>query len=193
MWWWMCALAAPPTALQEPEAPAFDSPTLTPFEDHYQADGIGLRLLGFAPPGVGHPLHIFVGGAGEHTEEDAAELNFAREMASRGFVSALVEYPGQPLHEEPEGYDENTMVELRCEGSNHSLRHYSERIFAYSGSADTQPTSGQSNVSALATLCARPEVDCGAGISIHCASLGCLIANLVRARWGGAERARALL
>ena len=96
-------------------------------------------------------------GVGDSIAVDAPELEFARFMALRGYVAALVELP--------DGLD------IRCSGTNRSLLARGELQYTWHGPGDN------TSVGPIATLCRREGVDCAAGIAMHGLSLGAMLAS----------------
>jgi len=139
----------------------------------YTIGSAHFRILGFEPEGEGHPIYVFIGGSLSPTRIDVPEMRFQREMASRGFVSAMIEIPGQDLEDPPDGYEASEAVMMRCGGAATSLLNVSRAIFAY-GSSDSR----SSGTSALTVLCGRPRADCAAGIALHGISLGGLLSTV---------------
>ena len=134
-----------------------------------------LFLYGFEPTDRAsqYPVYMHGGGAGDRFLMDAAdrltgriptvgelpELVFAREMASRGFVAVVMEMPRA------------TNTTLMCDGDWGSMINVTRRVFGYGGAGDTQET-------ALATLCRRSTADCSRGIALNGLSQGGLLSAL---------------
>ena len=63
----------------------------------WRDSGKTYELIGFEPTDVAarpRPLYLFLGGNDEIVEYSNAAIEFARQMAQRGFVAAWAEYPG---------------------------------------------------------------------------------------------------
>jgi len=119
-----------------------------------------LRMYGYEPStGTGYPVYLHGGGMGDKFTCETPEIRFAQEMASRGFVSAIMEMPSQ------------NFATFACTGSDDSLINVSRNIFAYSGPGDRQPT-------ALSTMCRRGTADCSAGIAVHGLSFGGVLSSI---------------
>ena len=119
-----------------------------------------LHIYGFEPAtGSGYPVYIHSGGMGDKFDNDTPEMRMAQEMAERGFVAAIIENPSREF------------AGFACADEEDSLVNISRRIYGYTGPGDTQST-------ALATMCAREKADCSAGIAIHGLSYGGLLAAL---------------
>ena len=164
------------------------------FVAKYVVNGRQYDLRGHEPSsGTGHPVYMFVAGDQTRVTRYSSDLRFTREMAARGFVAALVEYPGMrypqyrypqdDVHHEPTVFNLNDEertsaaevarrdLTLTCSGKNNSLITVAREIFSYAGPGDTTSTS------AVATLCRRNGVDCSAGVAIHGMSLGGLLSH----------------
>jgi len=155
-----------------------NGPQIVPFNTtwHGALPGSEIRtysIIGYEPPveeGAGRPVYIFAGGFGAAVTENHQNMRFAREMAMRGFIAAVIEIPGALLlqrYPDRDDRDAREEVPSRCEGDRGSLVA-SKITFSYSGVGDN---SG----SALATLCRRGRADCAAGIALHGVSLGGLL------------------
>jgi len=157
------------TSLQQPAEPA-TAEELRLIDTTYHIGGMPFRILGYAPEGEGLPVYVFIGGSLTPTRLDAPEFRFTRDMASRGFVSVMVEVPGQDLQVFPEMYEAGDAIKMRCAGAPHSLLNASRAVF--------QHRSDTSGTSALATICSLPHADCDAGIALHGISLGGLLTTV---------------
>ena len=122
---------------------------------------IQYRMLGYEPVATRGPVYIFASGGGVWPggfNRSTPELEFARQMALRGFVSVMIEIP--------------YLRRIECYGNKESLKNVTRGIFAYHGPSDT------TSRGALATLCRRKSADCTAGIALHGHSLGGMLTNL---------------
>ena len=122
---------------------------------------IVMPIVGFAPAeGTGHPVYMHTSGGGRWFSTQTRfypEERMLQEMASRGFVAAMVEYPVVPAEH------------LICSSSNATtFLTYARMMYG------RQPGS----TSALATLCGHESADCSAGIALLGHSLGGLIATM---------------
>jgi len=119
-----------------------------------------LRIYGYEPAeGSGYPVYVHSGGLSDKFDCETPEIMYAQMMAERGYVGAVMEMPS------------GDFSEFVCDGHEDSLMNLSRRIFGYSGEGDTQST-------ALATLCRRESADCGAGIAVHGLSISGIIASI---------------
>ena len=124
--------------------------------------------MGYEPAaGGGHPVYLFTSGGypsfpGGGLHSDMPEMLMMKEMAKRGFVSAIAEIPQIDTYG------------MKCDTipGNLSLTNFSQMVYQWRGKGD------YTSQSPLALLCRRNLTDCEAGISIHGHSLGGLLANL---------------
>jgi len=124
--------------------------------------------MGYEPAtGGGHPVYLFTSGGypsfpGGGLRSNMPEMLMMKEMAKRGFVSAIAEIP------QIDSYG------MKCDTipGNLSLTNFSQMVYQWRGTGDN------TSQSPLALLCRRNNTDCEAGISLHGHSLGGLLANL---------------
>jgi len=174
-WWLLPLVVSAAAAHRVTDAMTLQSEAdkLTPIDTHWELDGVRYRILGWQPPGTGHPIFLHAGGSGEEIRTSTTEYqNFTRQMARRGFLSVAVGLPGQVVDDAPDTYDRDAAVTLRCNNNEHSLLNVSRDVFTYRGPGDNESTS------ALATICRLERADCSAGIALHGASLGALLGTL---------------
>ena len=147
---------------------------LVGFRTSYNLSNVTYEVRGFSPGSGQYPLYIYAGGVTDLVTENYATLEFARQMASRGFLAANIETPGMItlIHTIRSAAEAGREVALSCSGGNTSLEANARALFSYGGAGD------DSSPGALATLCRLPNADCAAGIALHGMSLGGLLALL---------------
>lgn len=128
----------------------------------FEGAGHAYNIRGYEPAsGSGLPIYLHTGGVGDTIAINAPELEFARAMARRGYVAALVELPDR--------------LQLRCTGDglvNSSLHDRARLTYTWNGPGDT------TSIGPIATLCRRENADCTAGIALHGLSLGSMLASV---------------
>ena len=116
-------------------------------------------VLGFEPTSPGpHPVYMYLTGGGLDLTLQTATLEYARTMATLGFVAVNAESDFQ--------------VATWCSGSPAAMEPVAEAVFGYGGVGDT------TSQGLLATLCRRPNVDCSRGVAVHGFSMGGLLVAL---------------
>lgn len=155
---------------------------LVPFLDSYQVNGVTYDIVGYEPSaGSSFPVYLYAGGDQHKVHASVAESFFARVMARRGFIAALIEFPGMrypqnrtgdapPANGDAPGRALRELT-VACGEANNSIETVARAVYSYGG------TDSGAGGGALATLCRRSRADCSSGVAVHGLSLGGLLAH----------------
>ena len=128
-----------------------------------------LPVVGYAPPAEERgpfPVYLHTSGTGVWFRENGTglpEYRVLSEMARRGFIAVMVEFP--PIRQHA----------IKC---NVSLTNQTEADQSLMATATAVYHRGPGSTSALATLCSHERADCARGIALLGHSIGGLIATL---------------